>query len=140
MKPFHTLALATLFIAWLAIPAVAEPLSQASAEALARKQLQRLDQGWQDEVWQAATETFQVLNEQTHWSSRQKLIRTLYGPLQTRELKRISYHKTFNLSPDGRYIIIQFQSSYENKAETIETVVLDCSAGTTCPIREYIIQ
>ena len=83
---------------------------------------------------------FQAFNDQTRWKTRQQVIRASYGSLLSRDLKNVSYRTTFSLSPDGEYVFVQFRSNYQNKAESIETVVLDCSSGPECPIREYIIQ
>ena len=67
-------------------------------------------------------------------------IRTAYGALSSRQLHRISYRQTYSLSPDGQFVIVQFESSYTNKTDTIETVVLDCRTTPECSIREYIIR
>jgi hypothetical protein len=83
---------------------------------------------------------FKAFNDQERWKTRQQVIRVAYGSLISRNLKNVSYRTTFNQSPDGEYIIVQFESSYQNRASARETVILDCSNGTNCPIREYVTQ
>jgi hypothetical protein len=139
-KNCRALALTIILFVSLAIQADAELLSRAQSESQARGFLQLLDQGLQDESWQTMSVAFRSLNERVHWNTRQQVIRTSYGPLESRDLKHISYRKTFSLSPDGEYIIVQFRSSYQNKAETIETLVLDCSGVSECTVRHYVIQ
>jgi hypothetical protein len=45
----------------------------------------------------------------------------------------------FLLSPDGQYLLIQFQNSFQFKAGTMITVVLDCNTSPACSAREYLI-
>jgi hypothetical protein len=139
-KNCRALALTIILFVSLAIQAEAELLSRAQSESQARGFLQLLDQGLQDESWQTMSAAFQSLNDRAYWKTRQQVIRTSYGTLEARDLKHISYRKTFSLSPDGEYIIVQFRSNYQNRAETIETVVLDCSGVSECSVRHYVIQ
>lgn len=139
-KDYRILSLLIILIVGIAIPVSAEPLSQAEAEDQARDFLLFLDQGQQDQAWFAMAPTFQALNDQAHWQSRQQVIRATYGSLAFRELRGVRYRQTLNLSPDGDYVLVQFQSSYQHKAETVETVVLDCRVGPKCSVRQYIIQ
>jgi hypothetical protein len=139
-KGHRVLPLTLILLVWLTLPAGATLLSQSQAESRARSFLMQLDQGLQDESWQSMSSLFQAFNDQARWKTRQQVIRASYGSLISRSLKTVSYRTTFNQSPDGEYIIILFQSSYQNKANARETVVLDCSNGTNCPIREYVTQ
>jgi len=139
-KGHRALALTTILLISLAIPADATLLSQSQAENQSRGFLKQLDQGQNDESWHAMSALFQAFTDQARWKTRQQVIRASYGPLISREFKNVSYRTTFSLSPDGEYVIVQFRSSYQNKSESIETVVLDCSSGPACSVREYIIQ
>jgi len=139
-KDCRALALTVILLISTAIPAVAALLSQTRAENQARGFLQQLDQGQSDESWQAMSAHFQAITDQARWKIRQQVIRASYGPLLSRDFKNVSYRTSFSLSPDGEYVIVQFRSSYQNKAESIETVVLDCSFGPECLVREYVLQ
>lgn len=140
LKGLRTFTLTSIFLAALVMPSVASSLTQAQAENQARLFLQQLDNGLMHSAWQEMSPLFQVLSDQADWKLRQQVIRTAYGALFSRELKDVSYRATFSQSPDGQYVITRFQSSYQNKAEARETVVLDCSNGTQCSIRQYVIQ
>ena len=139
-KDCRALALIVILLISTAIPAGAALLSQTRAENQARDFLQQLDQGQSDESWQAMSAHFQAITDQARWKIRQQVIRASYGPLLSRDFKNVSYRTSFSLSPDGEYVIVQFRSSYQNKAESIETVVLDCSFGPECLVREYVLQ
>ncbi|MDH4027193.1 MAG: DUF4019 domain-containing protein [Desulfuromonadales bacterium] len=102
--------------------------------------MKQLDQGQNEESWHAISSLFQAFNDQARWKTRQQVIRASYGPLISREFNNVSDRTTFSLSPEGEYVIVPFRSSYQNKTESIETVVLDCCSGPACSVREYIIQ
>ena len=137
---YRASALTVILLVSLVIPSGAAFLSQTQAENQVRVFLQQLDQGQQDKAWQAMSAFFQSINDRRGWKTRHQFIRSSYGSLIARELKNISYRRTFNQAPDGEYVIVQFRSAFLNKAESRETVVLDCSEGTECSVREYVIQ
>ncbi len=124
----------------LAVPVGAESPPHDHLSSQADSFLILLDQGRYDDAWHAMSAHFQSLNNQGQWQSRQQTIHAAYGVLSSRQLRRISYRQSYSLSPDGQYVLVQFQSSYTNKADTIETVVLDCHTAPECSIREYIIR
>jgi hypothetical protein len=80
------------------------------------------------------------MEQQAKWQNRQEAVRGAYGALELRDYFLAEARSHYNLSPDGHYVIVQFKSSFQNKAATTETVVLDCSAKTECSIREYVIR
>jgi len=139
-KGLKTFTLTAVLLVTLGMPSAASSLSQAQAENRARGFLQLLDKGFMDAAWQAMSPLFQGLSDQKEWKNRQQVIRTAYGALFSRELTKVSYRSTFSQSPDGDYVVIQFQASYQNKDEAKETLVLDCSNGQGCSIRQYVIQ
>jgi len=125
----------------LTAPVGAEPSSPdrlSTQKALSFLEL--VDQGRYDDAWLSTSTLFQNLNNQDQWQSRQQAIRAGYGALSSRQIHLISYRQTYSLSPDGQYVVVQFESSYTNKADTIETVVLDCRTAPECSIRAYIIR
>lgn len=138
---FKIIMMTATLIALTTVGSVAtSTVEQAELESQARSFLNLLDLGQKDEAWDAMSPMFQTLNDPFRWKRRQQAIRSTYGNLSSRDIHRISYRQTYALSPDGDYVIIQFKSSYQNKVETRETVVLDCRTSSACSIREYIIQ
>jgi hypothetical protein len=124
----------------LTIPAGAESYSKDQLREEAIIYLELLDQGRFAEAWQVMLPIFQALEPRVQWHNRQQAIRAAYGALEFREFFLIEYRDHYILSPDGEYIIVQFKSSFQHKAATTETIVLDCSTSTECSIREYIIR
>ena len=48
--------------------------------------------------------------------------RTPFGALKSRKVKSTQYTTTLPGAPDGHYVIVQFDTSFEHKAAAIETV------------------
>lgn len=102
--------------------------------------LGQLDRGDYRAAWTQTTSLFQALNQQSAWAHRQETLRTAYGPLTGRQLTRLSHRDTYAQSPDGNYVIIQYDSVFRNKTTCCETVVLDCRDKTDCRVREYVLR
>jgi TM2 domain-containing membrane protein YozV len=51
-----------------------------------------------------------------------KGVRAPLGALKTREVKSSRYKTSVPGAPDGEYVIIQFNTSFENKQSAVETV------------------
>jgi len=54
-----------------------------------------------------------------------KMIGATLGPLganTSRKLKSAKYTTTLPGAPDGRYVVIQYESSFEHKQSAIETI------------------
>ncbi len=132
--------LGALLTVVLVAPVGAETLSRDQLENKASSYLDLLDQGYYEEAWQDMSALSQALNNQSQWQNRQQAIRTAYGALSSRQLRHITYRQSYTLSPDGQYVIVQFKSRYQNKADTIETVVLDCHSTPECSIRQHVIR
>ena len=50
-------------------------------------------------------------------------IRAPLGAVKSRQLKSTQFTKTLPGAPDGDYVVVQFETRFENKAAAIETVV-----------------
>jgi hypothetical protein len=124
----------------LAVPVGAETLTSDHLDRQARGYLEFLDQNNFEEAWEEMSDLFRSLNNKTHWQNQQQVIRSIYGPLSFRQLLRFSYRQSYSLSPDGEYVIVQYKSGYQNRTDTVETVVFDCRNDPECSIREYIIK
>lgn len=128
-----------LAFALLTAPAGAEPESYDLSISRASAYLQLLDRGRYEEAWHEMSALFQALGDQASWQKRQQALRAAYGALQSRTFFHAISRESYKLSPDGRYVIVQFNSIYQHKQEARETVVMECSTSTACSIREYII-
>jgi hypothetical protein len=51
-----------------------------------------------------------------------KSTRAPLGAVRTRKLKSATYTKTLPGAPDGEYVVIQYDTSFENKKSAVETI------------------
>ena len=49
-------------------------------------------------------------------------VHDLLGKVHSRTLKTATYTKSLPGAPDGEYVVIQYESSFEHKQSAIETV------------------
>jgi hypothetical protein len=100
----------------------AEPEKEKAAVSAAIHWLALVDGGKYAESWSAAAAYFQVAVTESQWTQSLQSVRAPLGKLVSRKVMRKSYHTTLPGAPDGEYVVIQFQTSYENKKSAVETV------------------
>lgn len=117
----------------------ADPMFQTIHASQATSYLELLDQQKLEEAWQYSAPLFKALNDKLQWQQRIKAIRNAYGPVSVRTLRLSSHRSTYTNAPDGDYLFIQFNSTFENKANGIETVVLQCPSHKECAVINYVV-
>jgi hypothetical protein len=100
-----------------------EQVAQKPAEAW----LALVDSGKYAESWQEASQLFKSAVTQEQWQAAVSAARNPLGKLLSRNLKSATYTKTLPGAPDGDYVVIQYDSTFEHKRAAIETItpVLD---------------
>jgi predicted SnoaL-like aldol condensation-catalyzing enzyme len=84
--------------------------------------LSLVDQGKYLESWDQASELFKAAVTKEQWQSSLKAVRPPLGKMLERKLKSKQYTKTLPGAPDGEYVVIQYETSFEKKKSAIETV------------------
>ncbi|MFA5321127.1 MAG: DUF4019 domain-containing protein [Smithella sp.] len=93
-----------------------------AAIAAAEQWLTIVDKGKYVESWKESSEYFQQALTQDQWEQALKAVRKPLGKLISREVKSATYTTSLPGTPDGQYVVIQFNTSFENKKSGIETV------------------
>jgi hypothetical protein len=93
-----------------------------AAIASAEKWLTIVDQGKYMESWKASSEYFKQAVTREQWEQAVKAVRQPLGKLISRKVKSAAYTTSLPGAPDGQYVVIQFNTSFENKKSGIETV------------------
>jgi hypothetical protein len=98
--------------------------SSAEDEAVKAAQLwlDSVDAGNYDASWQDGSQYFKNAITKEKWSSTMNAIRTPLGKLIKRKLKTKGYTKTLPGAPDGEYVVILYETSFENKESAVETI------------------
>jgi len=119
----HSSALLVIVILLTGICASSEGKAQTSAaEAAAAQWLALVDAGNYAASWREAAQLFKTKVSQEQWSAMAESARAPLGKLSTRKLKSLTYETSLPGAPDGQYVIIQYESSFEHKKSAVETV------------------
>jgi hypothetical protein len=88
----------------------------------ARTWLKLIDDGNYGKSWEEAADIFKNAATKEGWENMAKMVREPLGKVISRQVMSKMPTQTIPGGPDGEYVIIQFKTSFENKADAIETV------------------
>ncbi len=97
----------------------------------AKAWLALVDAGKFAESWDAAGTIFRGAVAKDQWVKMLQANRTPLGKVVSRALKSKQYATSLPGAPDGQYVVTQFDTSFENKKVSVETVtqVLEKDGG-----------
>jgi hypothetical protein len=72
--------------------------------------------------WDSAASLFQEAVTKTGWSQAISGVRAPLGAIRSRELSSSEFTTSLPGAPDGEFVVFQFEATFENKAEAVETV------------------
>ena len=93
-----------------------------TAQKSAEQWLALVDAGKYAESWKTAAGFFQAAVSQDQWEHSIVAVRKPLGDLVSRKLKSAKYTKSLPGAPGGEFVVLQFDTSFANKKETVETV------------------
>ena len=100
----------------------ADRSAEEAAVAASQAWLALVDEGNYSGSWEEAAEYFRAAVTVEQW---QRSLRAFREPLRgvlSRKLKFKQYTNTLPGAPDGEYVVIQYETSFENKESAIETI------------------
>jgi len=80
------------------------------------------DEGKYYESWDEAAQYFKNAITKEQWKTSLESVRSPLGKVLSRNLKSKKYTKTLPGAPDGEYVVIQYETSFQNKQQAIETI------------------
>jgi len=113
-----TLALLLAFSAAVQAQQKPEQLAQQSSDAW----LALVDSGKYADSWQEASQLFRAAITQEKWQDALRGTRDPLGKMLSRKLRSATYKTTLPGAPDGEYVVMQYDSSFEHKQSAVETV------------------
>ena len=111
-----------ILILALAQPLWADSTKELNAQRASDAWLSLVDEGKYAESWRNASAYFKNVIDENQWAKTLKSVRRPLGDLISRKAISQHYTKTLPGAPDGEYVVIQYESSFQNKASAIETV------------------
>jgi hypothetical protein len=98
------------------------PPPEESAVAAATTWLSEVDAGAYGESWDHAAELFRRAVTRENWQQALNGVRKPLGAVISRELQSATYATELPGAPDGEYVVIQFETSFAEKKNAVETI------------------
>jgi len=95
---------------------------EAAAKQAALEWLALVDTMQYEASWEEAASLFKEQVNSPDWVKAVTAARSPLGKLLARHLVSATYATSLPGAPDGEYVVLQFQASFENKAQAVETV------------------
>ena len=103
-------------------PLWAESIKKLNAQKASDTWLSIVDEGKYSESWQITSSYFKNAVDKDQWKKSLNSVRKPLGEVLSRKAISQYYTKTLPGAPDGEYVVIQYETSFKNKAFAIETV------------------
>jgi hypothetical protein len=131
------LAITMLLLGGLVLGAeTREDAAQSSAEAW----LKLVDEAKYDESWNQAAKLFKGAVTQEQWRQAAGGVRAPLGKLVSRKLKSRQYTETLPGAPDGKYVLIQYDSVFSAKQAAVETITPMLDADGVWRVSGYFVR
>ena len=117
---FALTCVSLILLNWL--PALANDTSEKRALEASDTWLKLSDSGRYSESWETAAELFRNAISKEQWNQSLNAVRKPLGKVIKRSVKSTQYATSMPGAPDGEYVVIQYETSFEKKKSSIETV------------------
>jgi hypothetical protein len=123
-----------------AAPLTAADKPEDAAQPAAESWLKLVDDGKYEASWDEAAKLFRDAVTKEQWAQAARGARGPLGKLVSRKVKSRQYTETVPGAPDGKYVIIQYDTSFERKASAVETVTPMLDPDGTWRVSGYYIR
>ncbi len=117
---FAITCVSLILLNWL--PAFADEAAEKRALEASDMWLKLSDNDRYSESWETAAELFRNAISKEQWSQSLNAVRKPLGKVLKRSVKSKQYATSLPGAPDGEYLVIQYETSFEKKKSSIETV------------------
>ena len=114
---------AILIAVTLCVAASAQAKPEQVAQQSAETWLALVDSGNYSGSWEQAAELFKAALTKDQWQSTLNASRNPLGKIVSRKLKSATYTKSLPNAPAGEYVVIQYDTDFQNKQSAVETIV-----------------
>ena len=113
-----------VMLACAVLPARAqdEGLDLRPADQAARAWLATVDAGRYGDSWENAAELFKQTIPKLRWETTVQAVREPLGVVVGRKVRAMNYARVLPGAPEGEYVVIQFDTRFENRPLSVETV------------------
>jgi hypothetical protein len=123
-----------------AVPSRGADSPEDAAQAAAESWLKLVDAGDYDASWEQAAKVFKGSVSKDHWREAIAGSRGPLGRVVSRKLKSREFKERLPGAPDGKYVIVVFDTVFEKKAGSIETITPMMDPDGTWHVSGYFIR
>jgi len=126
----------------LGTTAVGQTQEEAKAKARdsAEEWLALLDgQDW-ERTWEQAGVLLKAAVSQDEWAKKMSVTLGPLGKVASRAVRSTEYSTTMPGAPDGEYVVVKLDTSFENKQTAMETVILKKERDGAWKVSGYFIR
>lgn len=118
----RVLAAAMFWLAFSLPPVFADDATEQAARTAAQSWLSQIDSGNYARSWKDSSVYFQGAVTEKNWTDALNGTRKPLGKLTSRKLGKAQSATSLPGAPDGNYVVMQFNTSFSNKKDAVETV------------------
>ena len=127
LRTIFALLLAAAIVALSAYAAEETPaapivLDTVPAMRAANSWLSYIDTGRYAESWQETAAHFRDVVPKVQWQTTLDQVRGPLGVAIARKVRSATYTRTLPGAPEGEYVVIQYDTRFENRPQSVETV------------------
>ena len=124
MNPMTRAAVKIIVLLLLLLPPAlsASGDKKRAADQAAGKWLALVDRGQYERSWQEAATLFRQQITSYAWAQAIIGVRRPLGAMRSRILMSATYATSLPGAPDGEYVVLQYQTRFDNKQHAVETV------------------
>jgi hypothetical protein len=138
MKRISVAVLLTVLL--LCIVASSQTEKEKAAVASAKQWLGVVDAGRYAASWDETATMFKNAVSKDQWAQMLNASRAPLGKLESRKEKSAKYETSLPGAPDGQYVVMQFDSSFEHKKTAVETVTTQLDKDGKWRVAGYYIK
>jgi len=117
---FAITCVSLILLSWM--PVFANETAEKRALEASDMWLKLSDSNRYSESWETAAELFRNAISKEQWSQSLNGVRKPLGKVLKRSVKSKQYATSLPGAPDGEYVVIQYETSFDKKKSSIETV------------------
>jgi hypothetical protein len=111
------------------VAALAADVDKQKATNAAKFWLSAVDANEYARSWKAASAFLESHVTEAQWETAAKAARDPMGPVIARNIAAVDFTTTLPGAPDGKYVVVKFDTKFANKAAAIETITMVMEGG-----------
>jgi Protein of unknown function (DUF4019) len=111
-----------------------------AAQGAASEWLKLVDSGNYAQSWEEAANIMKANIAKEQWQAMLSRNRAPLGTLLSRKLTSVEYKEGLPGAPVGQYVVLQYESSFQNKASVLETATPTLDKDGTWRVSLYYIR